>query len=233
MRVLAIGAHPDDIEISCAGTLARCAERGDTVVVAVVCRGEMGGGSMPPAELVRIRACENQDAARLLGAESIHLGLSDGQVQPTEEVRHRFIDAIRRARPDVIITHYHADYGSDHNNTLVLARDASLYATVPTIKTNHAALPRIPLLYMMEPLAGFGFQPQVYVDITRTFETKRRMLECHRSQLEWLSRYGGMDTLKYIEVVARFRGYQAQVELAEGFVCDATFGRAHAGPVLP
>ncbi|MEP0844144.1 MAG: PIG-L family deacetylase [Phycisphaerae bacterium] len=233
MRILAVGAHPDDVEISCAGTLAQCVRRGDAVVTAVVCRGEMGGGAMPPEELVKIRAQENRDAARVLGAECIHLGLSDGQVYPTEANTRLFIDAIRQARPDVIITHYHADYGSDHNNTLILVRDASLYATVPTIRTRHPHIERIPVLYMMEPLAGFNFQPQVYVDITATFEVKRRMMACHRSQLEWLSRYGGMDTLKYIETVARFRGYQAQVELAEGFVCDTTFGRMHAGRVLP
>lgn len=212
MRIMAVGAHPDDIEICCAGTLARCIQRGDSVVMAVVCQGEMGGGTLPPAELVKVRAKENREAAQVLGAESIHMGLSDGQVEPTEAVKTIFIDAIRQARPDLIITHFHADYGGDHNNTLALIRDTSIYASVPTIKTAHPALPRIPLLYMMELLGGYNFQPQVYVDITETFDVKRRMLQCHRSQLEWLSRYGGLDTVKYIEVVARFRGYPFQTD---------------------
>ena len=86
---------------------------------------------------------------------------------------------------------------------------------------------------MMEPSAGFNFQPQVYVDIGETFETKRQMLQCHRSQLEWMGRLGGLDMRQYIEVAARFRGYQSGVELAEGFIPHASLGHVAAGAVLP
>ncbi len=233
MRILAIGAHPDDIELGCAGTLGRCVQRGDTVVVAIVCRGQAASSHLPSEELIEVRSREARESANLLGAELIEMGLADSDVEMTKPVLTLFIDTIRQANPDVVITHFHSDYGGDHNNTVALALDATLYATVAYYKTEHAPIPRIPLLYMMEPVGGYGFQPQVYVDITETFELKSKMLACHRSQAEWMRRYGGMDFRKYIEVVARFRGYQSRVEFAEGFIPHPSFAHMPAGPILP
>ena len=85
----------------------------------------------------------------------------------------------------------------------------------------------------LEPLGGYNFNPHIYVDITATFETKLKMLQCHRSQIEWMSRYGGMDFARYIDVVARFRGYQSRVELAEGFIPHPSYQHVPAGRVLP
>ena len=233
LRILAVAAHPDDVELACAGTLGRCIDRGDTVTEAIVCQGEMASTDLPPAERVRVRSKEARRSAALLGAELFEMGLSDGCVESTETTKHLFTDVIRRADPDVIITHYHDDYGSDHNNTFTLVLDAALYATVPNIRTEHPPIKRSPLLYMMEPLGGYRFQPQVYVDITETFELKSKMLACHRSQLEWMRRHGEMNLSKYIEVLARFRGYQAGVEFAEGFIPHASLAHVAAGPVLP
>ena len=59
------------------------------------------------------------------------------------------------------------------------------------------------------------------------------MLDCHQSQIQWMSRYGGMDLKSYVETVSRFRGYQAGVEFAEGFVPHLSFSHVPAGPILP
>lgn len=233
MRILAIGAHPDDIELGCAGTLARCIQRGDEVTVAIACRGEMASSDLAPEELIKVRSKEAHNSVQLLGAELIEMGLADGSIERTEEIKLLFTDVIRRAAPDVVITHFHADYGGDHNNTFAVTLDATVYATVPNVHTEHAAIERSPLLYMMEPLGGFNFQPQVYVDITDTLATKLKMLECHRSQIEWMNRHGTMDMRKYVEVAARFRGYQSRVEFAEGFVPHGSWAHVPSGPVLP
>ncbi len=233
LRVLAVGAHPDDIELGCAGTLARCAQRGDSVTMAIVCRGDSASSSLTPPELIKLRSRESHDSARVIGAELIELGLHDGEVEVNRATKDLVTDVIRAARPDVIITHFHSDYGTDHNNTLTLVVDATVNATVAYFATAHPPIKTIPLLFMMEPSAGHGFLPQVYVDITATFATKARMLACHRSQFEWMSRYGGMDFGKYLDVVARFRGYQARVEFAEGFIPHPTSRHIAAGPVLP
>lgn len=233
LRILAIGAHPDDIETACAGTLARCIQRGDVVTMAIVCQGGSASSDLPQEKLIELRSQETRASAKLLGAELIEMGLSDWGVDLTSNTKHLFTDVIRRANPDVIITHYYKDYGSDHNNTFTIVLDSTVLATVPNFRTSHPAIKQIPLLYMMEPLGGFDFQPQVYVDITKTFSTKLKMLECHRSQIEWMSRYGSMDFRKYIEIVARFRGYQSRVELAEGFVPHDSWAHIPAGSVLP
>jgi LmbE family N-acetylglucosaminyl deacetylase len=232
-RILAIGAHPDDIDLGCAGTLARCVERGDSVTIAVACLGDSASCGLPPDELARVRSREAAASAAVLGADLIEMGLPDGGVQRTPAVRDLFTDVIRRARPDVLITHFHSDYGSDHNNALTLAVDAALNAIVGRFKTAHAPIPKQPLIFMMEPLSGYGFQPQVYVDISGTFAVKRKMLACHTSQFKWMRRYGGMDFQNYIDVVARFRGYQCGVERAEGFIAHPSFGHIAAGSVLP
>jgi N-acetylglucosamine malate deacetylase 1 len=234
LRILAVGAHPDDVEIACAGTLARCLQRGDSVSMIVMCNGNSASTSLGPEELAAVRSRELKDAAKVLGVESlIELGLPDFGVWLQCEILMKLTDAIRQLRPDAVITHFDADYGSDHNHTLKLVQDATLAASVPGVKTEHAAIPKIPYLYMMEPMGGYGFQPQVYVDVTSTFPIKVRMLECHRSQMEWMSRYGGMDTRKYIETSARFRGYQAGVKYAEGFIAHGSWGHVPPRNILP
>ena len=233
LRVLAVGAHPDDIELGCAGTLARCVQRGDEVTVAVVCRGGSASSDLSREELANVRSREARDSAELLGASLMEMGLPDYGVEVNDTIRNMFVDLVRRANPDVVITHYCNDYSGDHNNTLVLMRDATLAATVKNVSTSHPAISGIPKLYMMEPLGGHGFLPTVYVDITDTFALKLKMLKCHRSQMEWMSSHGGIDFAEYTETVARFRGYQCQVKYAEGFRLDETWAHVPAGGLLP
>jgi N-acetylglucosamine malate deacetylase 1 len=233
-RILAVGAHPDDVELACAGTLARCIERGDAVSLVVMCNGNSASTSLGAEELAAVRSRELNDAAKVLGVETvIELGLPDYGVWLQRELLFKLTDAIRQIRPDVVITHFDADYGSDHNNTLKMVQDATLAASVTGVKTEQPPIAKMPYLYMMEPLGGFGFQPQTYVDITSTLPIKIKMLQCHRSQMEWLSRYGGMDPREYLETVAKFRGYQVGVNYAEGFIAHGSWGHVPLNRVLP
>ena len=233
LAVLAIGAHPDDVEIGCAGTLARCIRRGDRVTIAILCQGDTASADMPAEELVALRRQEAKEAAGYLGTELIQLDLSDYGVQVDLATKRLLAGVIRRARPDVVITHFHADYGSDHNHTCLLAVDATLAASVPAFAAEGEPLAGVPALFMMEPLGGYGFQPQVYVDITETIETKIAMFERHRSQVEWMKRHGGTDMREYITAIARFRGLQCGVRYAEGFIGHPSWGHVTAGRLLP
>src|SRR5690242_7412531 len=103
-RVLAVGAHPDDIELSCAGTLARFLQAGSAVHLAVACRGEKGGAA-PPEELAARREAEARRAAGLLGAPVSFLGLGDGDVYDNVPTRLLFLDLLRRTRPELVLTH--------------------------------------------------------------------------------------------------------------------------------
>src|SRR5437660_9257 len=100
LQVLAIGAHPDDVELCCAGTLARYAQRGDLVSVAILCKGDSASFDLPAEELVKLRSQEARDSAHLLGAELIEGGLSDYCVDVNLSTKKVVADIIRLASPD-------------------------------------------------------------------------------------------------------------------------------------
>lgn len=233
MRVLAVGAHPDDLEILCAGTLARYVEAGHAVVMCVATDGTAGHMEIKPPELAEIREREARAAAEILGAEFIWLGFPDELIFNDEETRLVFVDAIRQARPDVIITHAPEDYHPDHRVVSRLVFDTSFIASLPNIETDHPAHPVVPPLYYMDTLAGKGFHPTEYVDITSTIETKHRMLACHASQVKWLKDHDDIDIVEFMEVVAKTRGIQSGVVFAEGFKHADVWPRTPAGRVLP
>lgn len=233
MRVLAVGAHPDDLEILCAGTLAKYRARGDDVIMCHAADGDKGHFVIPPKELTQIRAQEACEAAAVIGAECMALGFLDAEIYDTPASRERFIDLVRSARPDVVITHHADDYHTDHQLTAALTLDATFGATVPHIKTTHAALPKLPVVYFMDTLAGLNFQPSEYVDITTHMPQKIEMLSKHVSQLDWLRDHDNYDALDALDTMAKFRGYQCGVKYAEGFIRYRVWGRNQPGYFLP
>ncbi len=233
MRVLAVGAHPDDCEFYCMGTLARYIELGHQVTIAVATDGRGGHMVLKPDEVARVREQEARRAARLIGAGFIWLGFTDEFLGDDRETRMRFVDAIREARPDVIITHAPDDYHPDHRATSSIVFNASFVATVPNIPTNHPAHGVVCPLFYMDTPTGKGFIPTDYVDITGTFETKKRALACHESQLTWLKDHDNMDALEWMEIQALARGIQCGARHAEGFRQADTWPRTPAKRLLP
>jgi len=233
MRILAVGAHPDDLEILCGGTLARFAEEGHKVVMAHACRGDKGHFEIPPDELSRIRDEEAKAAARIIGAESICLGIGDLELQIERESLMRFVELIRRTRPDVIITHDPKDYMPDHVVTSRLVFDASFVATLPHTKTEHPHHEKITPIYHMDTLAGVNFEPSEYVDITDVMAKKLDMMRKHASQVEWLKNHDHIDILEFMETVAKFRGLQCGVRYAEAFSAVRTWPRNPTKRYLP
>jgi LmbE family N-acetylglucosaminyl deacetylase len=231
--VLAVGAHPDDHEILCAGTLARYRKMGWRVAMVNVANGNVGHYEIPSAKLRTIRRAEALAAGRVIGAAVYTLDVPDGQIANDHPTRLKLIDIVRCVRPDVVITHSPACYMGDHLQTSALALDAAFLATAPLIRTRHPHLPRIPAVYFMDTLMGIGFHPTEYVDITETIGLKRRMLECHVSQVKWLRDHDGTDIVEDMTAVARFRGLQCGRKYAEGFTPYLAWGRVRAERVLP
>ena len=233
MRVLAVGAHPDDVELLCAGTLAKFAARGDTVHIAVATNGEVGSPTLSKEEIARIREEESRASALLIGAELHWLGYPDEFLYDNHESRLRFIELIRVTRADVVIAPDPVrDYHPDHTTTGQILWNIRVMTTVPNIKTDSPPAPRIPDLYFMDTVAGINFLPEDYVDITGTIELKRRMLSSHKSQGLWLKDQYDMEYVEFMEVCARYRGLQGGFRYAEAFRRSVTFP-ALAGRVLP
>jgi N-acetylglucosamine malate deacetylase 1 len=229
MNILAIGAHPDDLEISCAGTLAKMKQAGHHVVLCHVSDGDKGHYEIPPDELVVIRKKEAKEAGLLIGCEVISLGMKDCEIYSSnEETRNIFANAIRYAQPDMIITHAPDDYMPDHVEVSKLVFDTSFLATLTALKTEHPALTKVPALFYMDNLAGMHFQPTIYVDITDMLETKLNMLACHQSQLLWLKGHDNVDILDFVKTLAKTRGYQAGCRYAEGFIQHMVWTRPNA-----
>jgi LmbE family N-acetylglucosaminyl deacetylase len=233
MRVLAIGAHPDDLEILCGGTLARFAGRGDPVTMLVMSDGSAGHAQIAAPELATIREREARAAAAVIGAELIWLGLPDEFVFNDEPTRRRLLDAIRAARPDLILTHAPMDYHPDHVATHRTVFDASFVMGLPNVQTPSPPHPGVAPLFYFDTLAGQGFLPTEYVDISETFAVKREMLRQHASQVEWLQYHDGIDIVAFMETVARFRGLQCGAEYAEGFQHADVWPRVRTARLLP
>jgi LmbE family N-acetylglucosaminyl deacetylase len=234
MRVLAVGAHPDDLEILCGGTLARYVREGHEVVMCNATLGNRGSFEHTSEEIARIRLGEARRAAELAGADHVTLGLSDADVNSADRDQIRaVVDLVRDARPDVIITHAQNDYMSDHNEISKLVFGASFHATLPLFETEKRHHDTVAPIFFMDTVMGLGFQPVEYVDVTSTMETKVAMLEAHESQLTWLRDHDGVDVVEQMRTTTRFRGQQCGVEYAEGFAPCLTWLRGTTRRLLP
>jgi LmbE family N-acetylglucosaminyl deacetylase len=153
-----------------------------------------------------------------------------------DDSRRRVTEAVRRARPHIVLTAPPVDYMSDHEMTSRLVRDAAFNASVRNFTTHQwepaPAADRIPHLYYVDAVEGidlFGqpVPPDIYVDIGSTFDFKRRMLACHESQRGWLLKQHGIDEyLNKMEEWTRRRGREIGVSYAEAF-------RQHKGHPYP
>lgn len=231
---MAIGAHPDDLEILCAGTLARYVAEGHVVIMCHVADGDRGSYEHTREEIAAIRDREARAAAGVIGAEYQALGVADGEVDASDPGQRALVtEAIRVARPDVVIAHSPNDYMTDHVEASRLAFDSSFLATLPLFETDSPHLPAVPALVYMETVTGNDFVPVEFVDISEHIETKLRALDQHQSQLRWLADHDGVDMLEQIRTVSRYRGLQCGVEYAEGFVPCNVWLRARTQRVLP
>lgn len=234
MNVLAIGCHPDDIEINCAGTLAKCVARGDKVTVCHVANGNMGHEIIEPDELRVMRANEAKKAGALAGIEVVTCDIGDLLVYNQDErQRNLVVDVIRSAQPDFIITHAPNDYMPDHLAVSHLVFDATFTASVSHYKTAVPGKSAITPIYYMDNLAGVNFIPTEYVDVSDYIGMKMEMLECHESQLKWMRDHDHIDFAEFVKTCARYRGLQCGVQYAEGFTTCLAWPKIVPKRLLP
>ncbi|HEX2619866.1 MAG TPA: PIG-L family deacetylase [Phototrophicaceae bacterium] len=240
MNILAIGAHGDDLEMFCGGTLARFATRGDKVFMAVVTDGR-GRPKGDPEQIVAIRKQEAEHSAAVIGAESVWMGQPDGGLWFDDATRHQFIEVIRECKPDLIITHPPDDYHPDHKTTSRLVMDAAQIARTANYPSKFAPHREIVPVAFMEAERGIGFIPEEYVDITSVWDQKIAMLSAHRSQLmpEVYDPNFVVPPLTenpfyyYALALGMFRGLAVNTRYAEGFRFWQAANRLVTHRVLP
>ena len=218
MKVLAITCHPDDMELTCAGTLLKCKARGDEVFVCHIANGNMGHMVIMPDELREIRAKEAQNAAALAGFTIVTTDVGDLTVNSADMNQVRaLIKVIRDVNPDLILCHSPEDYCSDHCEASKLVFKASFDASCPHFMPDLGPASKVASIYYVDHAACMNFIPTEYVDVTDVMELKEKMLACHESQLVWLKEHDGIDVIDHQRVYARYRGLQSGVMYAEGF----------------
>jgi LmbE family N-acetylglucosaminyl deacetylase len=234
-RILAIHAHPDDVEILAGGTLALLADAGHELTIATFTPGDCGSHELAPEEIAAVRRREAAAAAARVGARYCCLEFRDLAIFQDDAARRRVTEVLRQARPEVVLAASPIDYLCDHEAASALVRDACFCAPMPNYRTASAPLPAIPHLYWMDPLGGRDreggvVRPDFVVDVTAAFERKRAMLAEHASQREWLRRHHAVDEyLLEMERWTRERGALAGVAYGEGF----RQYRGHAYPGSP
>lgn len=226
MNILAIGAHPDDVETMCAGTLAKYASLGHKVFIATATNGNIGSARISDMEeIARVRKEEAKRSAAIIGAEYICLDYDDEMFfEINRETRLKFINLVRYCKADIIFTHSLHDYNPDHMLTSKIVNDIAVMIPIAHLKTEYEPYNVIPSIWMFETVNSMGFVPTDYVDITDFYDTKMKMLNCMESQKSWMAdnyaQLGGdqerfFDTIR---ITSEFRGMQAGCKYAEGFV---------------
>lgn len=194
LRILVLGAHPDDADYKAGGTAPLWCRLGHEVKFVSVTNGGAGHQTLRGDALVARRRAEAKAAGAVIGATYDVLDHPDGSLMPTLEARHEIIRLIRNFKPDLILTHRPNDYHPDHRYTSVLVQDAAYMVTVPAVCPDTPHLERDPVvMYLSDDFKKpIPFRADVVVDIGPQFDTLVDMLACHVSQFyEWLPYNGG------------------------------------------
>jgi len=181
LDVLAIGAHPDDVELSCGGTICKLVKQGRNVGLADLTGGELGTRGTP-----EVRAKEAADASKILGVTvRENLGLLDGDIEVSKGNMLKVISLLRKYRPDILLIPHSFDRHPDHEHTHTLCREALFYSGLAKIATSVDGKPQEPFrprayYHFMQ---WFEFIPSFIVDISDEFEQRMKAVRAFKSQL--------------------------------------------------
>lgn len=199
--VLAIAAHPDDIEFGMAGTMLLLAQAGWELHCINVANGCCGAMDTGPAETAARRWEEAKASAHLMDATVYPPLAPDLEITYTPALLKALANIVRQARPTIVLTHSPEDYMEDHINTCRLAVTAAFARGMPNFATAPAAAPwagEVALYHAMphglRDMLGRLVRPDFLVDTTTVINTKKAALACHQSQKAWLDKTQGMDS---------------------------------------
>jgi len=180
LDVLAIGAHPDDVELTCGGTIAKLVKQGRKVGICDLTAGELGTRGTP-----EIRAKEAKEASRVLGISiRTALNIPDGNIEQNLENKLKIVRVIRKHQPDVLLIPYHHDRHPDHEHTHRLCRDAMFAAGLEKVRTMDGSTPQPafrPRKYYCF-MQWFEFTPSFVVDISEEYEQRMKAVRAYASQ---------------------------------------------------
>lgn len=196
LRIIAIGAHPDDCDNGFGGTAALYAQMGHKVKFLALTNGDAGHQDMGGGVLGKRRRAEAQKAGEILGIEYEVLDNHDAELIPTLAVRHQVIRKIREWDADIVLGLRPNDYHPDHRNAGIAVQDAAYLVIVPNVTPDTPPLQKNPIFLYMEDgfQKPYPFSKDIAVVIDDTMELKQRAFAAHESQVfEWMPWIMGMD----------------------------------------
>src|SRR3989338_6351903 len=195
MNILAIGAHPDDIELGCGGALIKYAQKRHNVYLLILTMGGIGG---EPG----LRKIEQEAAAKFMQAKQVFWGnFQDTELNTNKTVISNIDEAINKTKPQVVFFNFFDDTHQDHRAVAQVSTSATRYVKE--------------VLYYEVPTSQ-NFQPDIFVDIGDVLEKKLELLKIHASQVD-KTKIENLTILESAQSCAIFRGYQGRVKYAEGF----------------
>lgn len=224
--VLAIAAHPDDVELACGGTIAKFTEEGFSVAIVDCTNGELGSRGTP-----EIRAIESKKGAEILGVKfRENLGLPDGKLTVDDESIEKMIVIIRKYRPKIVFVNPPYERHPDHEASHFILRKAMFKSGLIKVETMYEGKVQPPLrirkMFCYMQSYEFPRKPDFYVDITSTFEKKMNAIKAYSSQV-WVpglsdpngpvTRLSRPEFLEELEARAIYFGTQIGVRFAEAF----------------
>lgn len=223
VRILVIGAHPDDAEFHAGALLTRHAARGATIRIVSVTDGRSGHQSIPSEELVAVRRLEAKNAGAIINADYVTWDFPDGSLTSSLEVRHAIIREIRTFKPELVLTHRTVDYHPDHRAVAQAVQDASYMVRVPKVVPDAPVVDRDPIVASMNDrfTRPCPLRPDYVIDGSSEFQSVLKMMDCHRSQfydwMPWIDRSPPPESmepearLKWLEKwVTEFNAYRAK-----------------------
>ena len=189
LRLLILGAHPDDAEVAAGGLAAIYRAAGHTVKMVSLTDGGAGHHELSGQTLIDLRRAEAAAAGNVIGAEYVTWDNPDGGLEANLQAREQVIRELRRFAPDLVLAHRPNDYHPDHRAVGQLVQDASYMVTVPLVAPDAPILRRDPVVAYLPDLftRPQPLRPDVAIDIEPHLDTIVAMLACHRSQVfEWL-----------------------------------------------
>jgi bacillithiol biosynthesis deacetylase BshB1 len=236
LHILAIAAHPDDIELGCAGTLIKHAQAGQAVGILDLTEGELGTRGTPT-----LRRQEAQDAAKVMGiAVRENAQMADGFFRNDEAHQRKLISYIRHFRPEIVLANSLDDRHPDHGRGGRLIADACFLAGLRKIETEREGVQQTPwrpkrVFHMMQDRA---FEPAFIVDVSSVHEVKMEAIKCYRSQFHDPN---SNEPITYIATEAFLQqlasrdamlGRRIGVQYGEGFACENVPGIANLDSLI-
>jgi len=195
LNILALGAHPDDIEYGCGGTFLKFAKKGENIYFMVLTKGEFGGDP-------KVREKEQEEAMKLLGVKKIFWGGCMDTELPNERIIITRIDkVIEEVNPDEVYVNFIDDIHQDHRTLAECTLAATRY---------------VKRVFFYEDYTSNNFEPDIFVDIGDVLKEKQRLIQVFSSQVA-KAYPTKLDMVESVKATANFRGFQGKVKYAEGF----------------